>query len=107
MNKEVINEIDNLINVIKENNIYKEYISILEKINSNEEIKELTNKIRIINKKLVRTPSIKLESELKDLESKLNDIPLYLDYKDKLNELNNLLLVVKNNIENYMKDILI
>ena len=107
MNKEVINEIDNLINIIKENNIYKEYISILEKINSNEEIKELTNKIRIINKKLVRTPSIKLESELKDLESKLNDIPLYLDYKDKLNELNNLLLVVKNNIENYMKDILI
>ena len=107
MNKEVINEIDNLINVIKENNIYKEYISILEKINSNEEIKDLTNKIRIINKKLVRTPSIKLESELKDLESKLNDIPLYLDYKDKLNELNNLLLVVKNNIENYMKDILI
>ena len=107
MNKEVINEIDNLINIIKENNIYKEYISILEKINSNEEIKELTNKIRIINKKLVRTPSIKLESELKDLEFQLNDIPLYLDYKDKLNELNNLLLVVKNNIENYMKDILI
>ena len=107
MNNEVITQIDTLINVIKENAIYKEYIELLSKVNNSNEIKELTNEIRKLNKELVLTPSIELEEKLKTKEKELNEIPLYLEYKYKLEELNNILTIIKNKVEVFMKDILI
>ena len=107
MNNEVITEIDTLINAIKENTIYKEYIELLNKVNNSNEIKELTNEIRKLNKELVLTPSIELEEKLLKKEKELNEIPLYLEYKYKLEELNNILTIIKNKIEVFMKDILI
>jgi len=107
MNNEVINEIDNLINIIKENTIYKEYIEFLNKVNNSNEIKELTNEIRKLNKELVLTPSIELEEKLKLKEIELDEIPLYLEYKYKLEELNNILTIIKNKVEVFMQDILI
>ena len=107
MNNEVINEIDNLINIIKENTIYKEYIEFLNKVNNSNEIKELTNEIRKLNKELVLTPSIELEEKLKLKEIELDEIPLYLEYKYKLEDLNNMLVVIKNKVETFIKDILI
>ena len=107
MNNEVINEINMLINVIKENSIYKEYIELLNKVNGSNEIKELTNELRNLNKRLVLTPSIELEEKLKLKEKELNEIPLYLEYKYKLEELNNILTIIKNKVEVFMKDILI
>ena len=41
MNKEVISKIDTLINTIKSSNEYKEYIELLDKVSSSNEIKEL------------------------------------------------------------------
>jgi len=107
MNNDVINEINILINTIKESDIYKEYIVLLDKVNVSEEIKNLTNEIRVLNKKMVLTPSIELESELNLKEKELNEIPLYLEYKYKLDELNNMLTVIKNKVEIFMKDILV
>lgn len=107
MNKEVISKIDTLINTIKSSNEYKEYIKLLDKVSSSNEIKELTNEIRLINKKLVLTPSLELEEALSKKEKELNQIPLYLEYKYKLEELNNVLTVIKNKVEVFMKDILI
>ena len=107
MNNEVINEIDVLVNTIKSSDIYKEYIDLLNKVSNSNEIKELTNEIRKINKELVLTPSIELEEKLKLKEKELNEIPLYLEYKYKLEELNNKLTVIKNKVEVFMKDILI
>ena len=107
MNKEVISKIDTLINTIKSSNEYKEYIELLEKVSLSNEIKELTNEIRLINKKLVLTPSVELESLLKEKEKELNEIPLYLEYKYKLEELNNMLTIIKNKVEVFMKDIII
>ena len=107
MNNEVINEIDVLVSTIKSSDIYKEYIDLLNKVSNSNEIKELTNEIRKINKELVLTPSIELEEKLKLKEKELNEIPLYLEYKYKLEELNNMLTIIKNKVEVFMKDILI
>ena len=107
MNKEVISKIDTLINTIKSSNEYKEYIELLDKVNLSNEIKKLTNEIRLINKKLVLTPSVELEKLLKEKEKELNEIPLYLEYKYKLEELNNMLTIIKNKVEVFMKDIII
>ena len=40
-------------------------------------------------------------------QKEFNEIPLYLEYKYKLEELNNMLTVIKNKIEVFVKDILI
>ena len=107
MNSKVIEEIDNLINSIKISEIYKEYKDIEYKVSKNDNIKALIDEIRVINKKLVRTPSIDLENKLKQKENELNNIPLYLEYKYKIDELNNLLLVIKNKIDNFINELLI
>ena len=107
MNNEVINEMDCLMETIKSTDIYKEYIELLNKVNNSNEIKTLTEDIRKINKQLVLTLSIELENELKNKEKELNEIPLYLEYKYKLEELNNMLTIIKNKVEVFMKDILI
>lgn len=107
MNNKVIDEINNLVNSIKESSIYKEYKDLELKISKNEEIKKLTDEIKSINKKLVKTPSIELENKLKELEEELNNIPLYIEYKEKVEELNNLLLVIKNKMDNFINEILI
>ena len=83
MNNDLKDEIDIFINAIKKSDIYKEYLSILDKVNKSEEIKKIINEIRNIQKQLVKTPSIKLEEELNKKKEELNNIPLYLDYKDK------------------------
>ena len=107
MNNKVIDEINNLVNSIKESSIYKEYKDLELKISKNTDIKKLTDEIKSVNKKLVKTPSIELENKLKVLEKELNNIPLYIEYKEKVEELNNLLLVIKNKIDNFIKELLI
>ena len=107
MNNNVIDEINNLINSIKDSNIYKEYKDLELKISKNEDIKLLIGDIRTLNKRLVKTPSINLENELKLKIKELNDIPLYSEYKEKLDELNNLLLVIKNKMDSFVKELLI
>ena len=50
---------------------------------------------------------MELEELLSKRENELNEIPLYLEYKYKLEELNNMLTIIKNKVELFMKDILI
>lgn len=107
MNNKVIDEINNLINSTKDSNIYKEYKDLELKISRNEDIKLLIEDIKSLNKKLVKTPSIDLEKELKSKEKELNSIPIYAEYKEKIEELNNLLLVIKNKMDNFIKELLI
>jgi cell fate (sporulation/competence/biofilm development) regulator YmcA (YheA/YmcA/DUF963 family) len=105
MNEELKKEIDLFINVIKDSKEYKEYINIVNQMNESECINDLVNKIRELNKQLVKTPSIKLESELKELESELNNIPLYMDYKDKLDELYYILYLVRDKFDLFINEI--
>ena len=56
---------------------------------------------------MVLNPSVELEEAISKKEKELNQIPLYLEYKYKLEELNNMLTVIKNKVEVFMKDILI
>ena len=50
MNNEIINEINIFVKTIKDSKIYKEYITLLEKVNKSEEIKVLVTDIRNIQK---------------------------------------------------------
>ena len=75
MNKDIISEIDLIIEKVKKSNEYIDYINILNKVNKSNDIKDLTNEIRQIQKELVKTPSIKLEKLLQEKNKELNNIP--------------------------------
>ena len=107
MNDRVKEKIDSLIRSIESSDIYKEYSILESKLNKNEYIKGLIKDIKSLNKKMVRTPSLKIKKELEEKEKELNSIPIYLEYIDKKEELNNLLTVVKNNMDQFIKEILI
>ena len=107
MNDRVKEKIDSLIRSIESSDIYKEYSILESKLNENEYIKRLIKDIKFLNKKMVRTPSLKIKKELEEKEKELNSIPIYLEYIDKKEELNNLLTVVKNNMDQFIKEILI
>ena len=47
------------------------------------------------------------EMELKQKQAELNDIPIYLDYKDKIEELNNVLLTVKDKFDSFIEELII
>lgn len=107
MNNEIKDGIDSLILEIKKSDIYKKYIDIEDKVNICDDIKKLVNEIKLIEKALVKTPSINLEIELKEKEEALNNIPLYLDYKEQLEELNNMLLIVKNKLDKFVSELVL
>ncbi len=105
MNKDIKEEIDVLINKIKSSDIYIKYSDLLNKVNKSETINNLVDEIRNLEKQLVRTPSISLEEKLKIKEKELNEIPLYLDYKEKLIELDNMLLLVKDSFDKFINNL--
>lgn len=107
MNNDIIKEMDLVIDKIKSSSEYTNYINILEQVNKSNDIKVLTDEIRKIQKDLIKIPSIKLEELLKVKKEELNNIPLYLDYKDKLEVLNNMLLLIKDKCDIYINTLLI
>lgn len=107
MNNVIIEDIEELITSIENSDIYIHYKDVYNRLKENSDIKNLIIDIKKINKSLVLNPSIKLEEELNIKTKALNQIPLYQDYLEKQEELNNLLIVVKNKIDIFMRDILI
>lgn len=107
MNNDIIKKIDALITNIKESSEYKNYVSLTNKISNNEDINSLVNEIKQIEKDLVRRPSILKEEELKQKEKELNSIPIYLDYKESCDTLNNMLLIIKNRMDKFVKELII
>ena len=107
MNNEIKHEIDLLIESIKTSDIYNNYLILLNKVYENKDINNLVKEIRNIEKELVKKPSIALEDKLKVKESELNNIPLYLDYKDSIDELNNMLLIIKNKMDKFVSELVL
>ena len=104
---DIINDFDELINLIKDSDIYKDYKSLECRVSQNKDIDELVNKIKKIQKEAVKAEAEgnksllkELNRQVEDLYIELNNIPLYNEYEDKMNELNNMLLIIKNKFMN-------
>lgn len=105
LNNNIINKIDDVILSIKDTDEYVRYLKILKQVENSNIINEYIEKIKQIQKELVKTPSIKLTDELNKYKKELNEIPLYMDYIDSINDVNEILLNVKSKIETFITDI--
>lgn len=100
--------LNNLITTIKNSKIYINYLHILKQVEKNNDIDKIVNDIKIIQKEIVKTEHIhkkditELEEVLDKKKKQLYNIPLYQDYIEASNELNDLIKQVNERLQNYI-----
>lgn len=102
LNKELTGVIDTIIN----SRDYKACLDIKKKMGENEEVVNLVEKIKKLQKRYVNTNDLKLLQELEKLENRLNDIPIYVVYMQHLEKVNQMINFVKDELNNYFYEVL-
>lgn len=99
-------ELEEVINTIINSDDYKSCIQLKEKMSTNKEICELVDKIKILQKKYVRENGEEVLEELKLLEERLNEIPIYVIYMQHLEKVNEMINYVKDELNDYFYKVL-
>lgn len=110
VNQEISKKLDELISFIKEQNHYKRYLLVEEQLQKNEEITSCIDSIKAIQKEMVKR-EIKQESiaiaslqeEYQNLLQRLNDYPIYQEYQELQQELNEEFQYIKRTLETYFQ----
>lgn len=107
-NKKVLDSFDNLISEIKDSLEYKTYISLKRKLKDNKEVKSLTNEIKLLQRKAVKSNYVKdvksFDNEIEEKLAKLESIPLYNEYLYAVKDLNYIINYVKEQIEDLINE---
>lgn len=93
--------LEDVINCIKNSPEYLECIELKKKMDNNSEINSLIKDIKLLQKKLLRTDSIEIEEELNNKINRLNEIPIYSIYNEKLNIINEKISYVNDELNDY------
>lgn len=105
---DILDKVDELIEYIKTSDLYKKYQLIETQMNNNDYITQLILEIKKLQKQAVKAqfnnnPNVKeLDEKINENIQKLNAIPLYSEYINTKEELNNIFLNIKNTIEIYI-----
>ena len=107
----MINEsIDELFESIKNSNEYKEYLNIGEVLKKDDQLNNLINEIKRLQKKSVNLEYNgnilykDIDKEIEDKVEVLNNNPLYKEYLRRMNNLNDILSESSNAIEKYINE---
>ena len=98
--------LEEVINTIINSDDYKSCVQLKEKMSTNKEICELVEKIKILQKKYVRENDEEVLEELKSLEGRLNEIPIYVIYMQHLENVNKMINYVKDELNEYFYKVL-
>ena len=104
---EKLSKLDEVVNIIKESKEYKNCIDLKNKMDSNEEIKLLVNKIKRLQKKYIRSSyDTSIKKELEEVEKELKEIPIYNIYLENLEKVNEMIDYVKDSLNDYFYELL-
>ena len=98
--------LDNVVNCIKNSKEYKKCLELKEKMDSNSEINDLVKKIKLKQKKYIKSNDSDILKELDELEERLNSIPIYHTYLENLEIVNNMINYVKDELNDYFVNLL-
>ena len=98
--------IDEVVEVITSSSDYKNCIELKEKMSNNQDVCELVEQIKKLQKKYVLENDDKILTELKSLEDRLNNIPIYAIYMQHLEKVNEMINYVKDELNNYFYQVL-
>ena len=108
MNNNIEPRINDLIESIENSDAYVKYLEAKKVLEDSEYLNELIERIKVIQKELVKLQKKGDSSLIKDKEDELERVnreleenPIYSNYKNRVDEVNNILLVVKQNLDSY------
>ncbi len=106
--KEIEDKARQLVETIKKNKDYKEYLKLKEEIKNSEEITTKIKEVKILQKQYVKSAYLdkKIEKELNDKLNTLNSISLYKEYINKEQKIRYLLNTIKDGLNIVFEDIL-
>jgi len=104
LNNEILKKVDEIIDYIENTKNYHDYLLIKEKMNGDEEISGLLDEIRRLQKLLANKYNKELDEELKKKNNELHSIPLYREYLNVIDEINNTLNIIENSLNNYFAE---
>lgn len=101
------NALNDLVDYIKNSNEYKTCLELKDKMKDNDEVVALVKQVKLLQKKYIRSNYDKdIKKELDIINEKLNNIPIYVIYKQNLEKVNNMINVVKDELNNYFDKLL-
>ena len=104
LNKEILSKVDEIISFITKTEEYQKYLLLKDKLEHNERIITLIRKVKVLQKDVVH--HLDKKNELNEILKELNNEPLYREYNNTLDEVNNYYNIVENRINKYFNDIM-
>ena len=108
MVKQLNKELEDVIEYIKSSDSYKKCLELKTKMNSNHELVKIVEEVKNLQKKYVRSnyQDIDVKIKLDELNDKLYAIPLYVDYMNNLEDVNNMINLVRDSLNDYFYKVL-
>ena len=110
VNKEILVKVDKVIDEIKNSKDYQQYQYLKEKLSKHEKANNFITEIKKIQKEIIKKEVSKqdttnLEKELNQKLDSLNKIPLYIEFVNSQEKLNNIYQVLKKELDDYFYNI--
>lgn len=106
LNNSLNAKLDDIINYIKNTDAYKNYLKTKKLMSENHELMSMIDEVKKYQKDIVRNIDKKdKEIKYKQLLDRLMEDPLYLEYMEYLDEVNNMLNIFENKLNKYFFDL--
>ncbi len=100
--EDVYKSLDEVVHCIQNSKEYQTCLELQKRMDENEEIKDLVNKIKKYQKQFVNHPDDEeVKTKLKEVADRLHEIPLYNIYLDNLSIVNEKIQYVKDSLNEY------
>ena len=105
-NEEILKKVDEIINYIESSSNYKKYLLLKEKMKDNKEINDLLEEIKNLNKMIANNhkDKNKLEEAINKRNELLMNKPLYREYINTIDEINNTFNIIETSINKYLNE---
>ena len=107
MKNNILDKTDELVEYIKSSKNYKKYQELSKRVKDNKEIMHIINEIKALQKKAVRKEYnhedvTDINKEINKKLEKLNEYPIYQEMTYLEEDLNNLFILIKERLDNYI-----
>lgn len=102
LNKKILAKVDEIILEIENSSSYEKYLILQKQMETNQELMSLINEVKQLQKQCVKGDLSK-EKVLKEKLIILDDNPLYREYNNTLNDINNSYAIVEQTLNNYFE----
>ena len=101
LNKELKENIEDIVVYITNSDSYIRCIYIKKQMDKNKDLCEKIEKIKKLQKEYIRSNDNEIKEKLDNLVNEINNIPIYVEYNNSLEEVNKMINLVKDRLNEY------